>query len=51
MHVPIMGFRKFFPIYLFINGIFRCDSWEGQIIDDSNFIDDFPTLVGAELVG
>ena len=51
VHVPIMGFRKFPPIHSFVNGSFRCDLMEGKVMVESIFLDDFPTLVDAGLVG
>ena len=42
MHVPIMGFRKIFSIHSFVNGSFRCNSREGQVMGDSIFLDDLP---------
>ena len=32
LHVPIIGFRKFVSIHLFVNGTFRYDSMEGQVM-------------------
>ena len=51
VYVLIMGFRKFIPIHFFVNVIFRCDSREGQVMGDSIFLDNFPALVDAVLVG
>ena len=51
MHVPIMGFRKLVPIHSFVNGSFRFNSREGQVVDDSIFLGGFPLLVDAGLVG
>ena len=51
MNVPIMGFRKFVPIHSFVNGIFRCNSREVRVMGDSIFLDDFPALFDAGLVG
>ena len=51
VHVPIMGFRNFFPIHSFVNGSFRCNSRKGQVMGDSIFINDFPVFVDAGLVG
>ena len=51
MHVPIIGFRKILPILSFVNVSFRCDSREGQVMGGSIFIDDFPVLINAGLMG
>ena len=51
MNVPIMGFRKLVPIHVLVNGIFRCDYREGQVMVYPIFIDDLPALVDAGLVG
>ena len=51
MHAPIMVFRTFLPIHLFVNGSPRCDSRGGQFMGDSIFLNDFPALVDAGLVG
>ena len=51
VYVPIMGFRKFVPIHSFVNGSFRCDPREGQVMGNSIFLYDFPGLSDAGLVG
>ena len=51
MHVPIIGFRKSSLIHSFDNGIFRLNSREGQVMGDSIFLDGFPALFDADLVG
>ena len=51
MHVTKMGFRKFVPIHLFVNGSLRCNSSEGQVMGDSIFLDEFPGLIDAGVMG
>ena len=51
LHVPIMGFHKFSPICSFVNGSFRCNSREGQVMGDSIFFYNFPALVDDRLMG
>ena len=51
MHVPIMGFRKFVPIRLLVNGSFRRDFRDEQVMGESIFLNDFSALVDAILVG
>ena len=51
LHVLIIGFHKISPICSFVNGSFRCNSSEGQVMGDSIFLDEFPGLIDAGVMG